>query len=129
MCASLDQFVQPSGIGLFDPTSVQGIALNIRVFQTNVIYTGFFDNVYFDTPESIVPTGASFGLYLSSNDSPPDNTPFYIQSIQPGAGGPMVLSWLAQSNRLYSVEYQDLRLDAGGSVSPAGPADQSNDTD
>ena len=121
VCASLDQFVQPSGIGLFDPTSVQGIALNISVFQTNVIYTGFFDNVYFDTPATIPSTGASFGLYLSSNDSTPDNTPFYIQGIQPGAGGQMVLSWLAQSNRSYSVEYEDLALGSGGRFLPLAP--------
>jgi hypothetical protein len=119
--ASLAQFVQPQGIGLFDPTSVQGIALNIRVFQTNVIYTGFFDNIYFDTPAAIPPAGATFGLYQSSNDSPRDNTPFYIQSIQPGAGGQMVLSWLARSDRLYSVEYQDLALSPAGWFLPLPP--------
>jgi hypothetical protein len=108
--ASLDQFVQPSGIGLFDPTSVQAIALNIRVFQTNVIYTGFFDNVYFDTPAALPPSGATFGLYLSSNDSTNDNSTFAIQSIQRLADGAVTLSWQARTNRSYTVEYQDGEL-------------------
>ncbi|MGA2864838.1 MAG: beta-galactosidase [Verrucomicrobiota bacterium] len=115
--ASLAEFVQPQGVGPFDPTNVRGIALNIRVFQTNVIYVGYFDNVYFDTPAAIPPTGPTFGLYLSSNDSPP---PFSIH-IQPGPGGQMVLSWLARSDRLYSVDYQDLALNPGGSFLPLAP--------
>ncbi len=108
--ASLDQFVQPSGIGLFDPTSVQAIALNIRMFQTNVIYTGFFDNAYFDTPAALLPPGPTFGIYQSSNDSPPDNTTFAIQSIQRLADGTVRLSWQARTNLSYTVEYQDGEL-------------------
>jgi len=108
--ASLDRFVQPSGIGTFDPTSVQGIALNVRVFQTNATYVGFFDTAYFDTPDTIVASGTNFGIYQSSNDSPPDNTILQIQSIRSGPGGQMTLSWFAQSNRSYTIEYQDVGL-------------------
>ena len=108
--ASLDQFVQPSGIGLFDPTRVQAIALNIRVLQTNVVYTGFFDNLYFDTPAALPSSGATFGLYLSSNDSTNDNSTFAIQSIQRLADGAVTLSWQARTNRSYTVEYQDGEL-------------------
>jgi hypothetical protein len=106
--ASLAQFVQPSGIGQFDPTHVEGIALNVRLSRTGVIYVGFFDNAWFDTPNTIVPSGTSFGIYQSSNDSVPDNTPVIIQSIHRVSGSQMQLSWQARSNRLYTVEYQDI---------------------
>lgn len=118
--ASLAQFVQPDGILPFDPTNVQGIALNIRAFQTNVTYLGFFDNAYFDTPESIVPTGASFGLYLSANDSPPDKTSLRIESIQRNSGR-ILLSWIARTNRLYTVEYQDGLLQPAEFFRPLTP--------
>ncbi len=104
--ASLGEFVQPEGIGAFDPASVQGIALNVRVYQTNVIYVGFFDDVYFATPETIVPIGVEFGHYQSSDDSVAPDTWLDIESLPAGPDRLTVLSWLARSNYLYSVEYR-----------------------
>jgi hypothetical protein len=108
--ASLDQFVRPGGIGLFDPNNVQGISLNIRMLRTNVTYVGYFDNAFFDAPDLIMQTGNSFGLYQSTNVSVPDNTTFAIQSIQRLADGAVRLSWQARTNLSYTVEYQDGEL-------------------
>ena len=108
--APLAQFVPPTnGIGRFDPANVQTIALNINMLETNVTYVGFFDDVSFDTPDTIVPTGTSFGWYQSSNDSPPDNTVLRIESIR-RVGRQVSLSWLAQTNRSYTLEFQDADL-------------------
>jgi hypothetical protein len=109
--ASLDQFHQPAGVGRFDPKHVQGIALNIRTLEKKVTYVGFFDDIYFDAPDTIVPSGTRFGFYQSINDSVADDTPV-IQSIEQGDDGQIVLSWMARSNRLYSVEYQDAGPDS-----------------
>src|SRR5258708_18229373 len=102
--ASLAQFVQPGGIGLLDPANVQAIVVNIRPFQTNVIYTGFFDGINFDAPETILPTSTTFGVYRSSNDSVPAGPELHIESFQAGSGAEISLSWSARSNWLYSVE-------------------------
>jgi len=118
--ASVAQFVQPQGIGAFDPTSVQGIALNIRVFETNVLYVGFFDDVHFATPRMIVPTGTRFGSFQSGSGSGQPAPEFYLLSIQ-HTNGQIALSWPARSNRVYSIEHQDVDLSFPGGFVPLGP--------
>src|SRR5262249_24935610 len=64
---TLDQFVQPPDVGLFDPSHVQGIALNIRMVDTGAIYLGLFDNIYFDAPDQPVEAGTIYATYNSAN--------------------------------------------------------------
>jgi hypothetical protein len=85
--ATLNQFVQPPDVGLFDPNQVQGIAINIRMLDTGAIYLGYFDNIYFDAPDQPITTGTTYATYSSANDS------FRIQSIGLDASGHVLISW------------------------------------
>ena len=107
VAASLAEFQQAPGIDPFDPANVQAIAVNIRMLETNATYVGFFDNVFFDAPDTLMPSGTLFGSYVSTNDAALPNPPFAIQGIQMSQDGHVTLSWGASSNLVYAVEYQD----------------------
>jgi hypothetical protein len=85
--ATLDQFVQPPDVGLFDANHVQGFALNIRMLQPAALYAGFFDNVYFDAPDEPGPTGTLYATYMSANDS------FRLESVRQEPSGNLILTW------------------------------------
>jgi hypothetical protein len=85
--ATLDQFVQPSDVGLFDANHVQGFSLNIRMLQPAALYAGFFDNVYFDAPDEPGPTGTLYATYTSANDS------FRLESVRQEPSGNLILTW------------------------------------
>ncbi len=107
--ASLAEFNQPEGILPFDPSRVQGIALNIRALQEDAVYIGFFDNACFAPPETPVASGTPFGHYESRNDSTPGPPSLQIQSVH-YALGQVRLSWTARADRTYTVECQNDRL-------------------
>src|SRR5262249_15960709 len=84
---TLNQFVQPPDVGLFDPSHVQAFAVNIRILHPAVVYQELFENIYFDAPDQPVATGTTYATYTSTNDS------FLIQSIGLEASGNVILSW------------------------------------
>jgi hypothetical protein len=103
----LDQFHQPDGVGAFDPNNVQALAINVRMLDTDAIYDAKIDNIYFDAPDVVVPsTEPLYGLYLSANDEFVLTDEFSL-SIAPDILGGFLLSWPAQTNRVYSLQYSD----------------------
>jgi hypothetical protein len=116
--ASIAEFVQPQGIGLFDPANVRGIAVNVRMLETNALYVGFFDNIDFRGPTRALPGGTIFGLYDSSNDSAPVSPEIYSIVLDRRTDGAMTLSWPGRTNRLYTVEHQDWDFSFSGGFSP-----------
>jgi hypothetical protein len=87
--ATLDQFVQPADVGLFDPNHVQGFTLNVRMLEPATIYEGLFDNVYFDAPDQPVEPGTFYLAYTSANDS------LRLEATREGTSGNLILSWPA----------------------------------
>ncbi len=69
--ASLDKFAPPPpGVSPpFDPNHLDILVLNIKMFTTNVIYLGAFDNIHFTGPETNLGGGDVTSLYTSANDA------------------------------------------------------------
>jgi hypothetical protein len=57
------------------------------MLNTKALYTGLFDNVYFDAPDQPVTPGVTYATYTSSNDS------LVIRSIGLDASGNIIMSW------------------------------------
>ena len=104
--------MQPGGIGTFDPKAVYALAVNIRISEKGVTYKGYFDNIWFDAPDVLLPDGPPIGIYLSGNDSLSQDEAFSLQEIRREPSGIVHLSWFARTNRVYTVEYQDNTLGA-----------------
>jgi hypothetical protein len=85
--APLSQFVQSASGGSFDRTRVQALAVNIQMLDTRALYLGLFDNIYFDTPDQAVSTGATYAVYRSDNDS------FRIRSITLNTNKQITITW------------------------------------
>jgi hypothetical protein len=84
--ATLDQFFQPPDVGLFDPTHVQGFALNIRMLEPATVYEGLFDNVYFDAPDQPAEIGTLYATYTSANGS------LRLEAVREPSGN-LILTW------------------------------------
>jgi len=85
--ATLNKFYQPADVGKFDPNHVQGFALNIRMLQKGRLYTGLFDNVYFDALDEPAESGTVYVAYSSANDS------LFLEAIRQEPSGNLILSW------------------------------------
>jgi len=72
LSASLDQFLPPPGLfGVFDPSSVDQVVVNIRMLATNGLYVGSFDHIRFLGPEAdLGGPSQTVAAYDSANGSP-----------------------------------------------------------
>jgi hypothetical protein len=85
--ADLSQFITPAGVGAFDPARVQSLAVNIRMLDPHAQYQALFDNIHFDTPGQLVPSGERSAFYTSTNDSA------RLESIRINASGDAIIQW------------------------------------
>jgi hypothetical protein len=85
--ATLDQFVQKPDVGVFDPSHVQGFAVNVRMLEPATVYEGIFDNIYFDAPDQPADMGTRYASFTSANDS------LRLESARQGPTGDLVLTW------------------------------------
>ena len=68
--AALSQFVPVAG-SAFNPAHVESVAVNVRMLAKGVAYDGYFDNIYFDAPDQIVPSGTIFSSLELTSLLPP----------------------------------------------------------
>lgn len=104
--ATLNQFVPEPGT-VFNPAHVESIAVNIQMQQKGVNFDGYFDNVYFDGPDQVTPSGTVYSSIQFTNGPDPNATAFQIDAIDLDAQGHVRLSWQAHSNRVYALWYAE----------------------
>jgi hypothetical protein len=85
--ATLDQFVQPGHSGLFDPSKVRSIVINVQILDTSALYVSHIDNVKLDGPDRALASGPPFSFYFADNDS------FRIGGIERLSNGRVRISW------------------------------------
>src|SRR5208283_3870710 len=78
----------PHGLsGVFDPSQVDAIVLNVQMLVTNVQYVASFDNIRFTGPEVDLGGGVAFSGWNSADDSAGK------LSIAPAESGSVSVSW------------------------------------
>jgi len=88
------------------PAHVQQLVVNIGALQKGVTYEGYFDNIWFDAPDQVIPSGTLFASLQFTNTLSSEAS-FRIESVALDSEGHVVLSWPARSNRVYTVYYAE----------------------